>query len=188
MGATNKCNITSLVTQKVNELMYGIAPISEDAILENYAIYLGCSTVKIPVCKAPDDCSNETIVLICNLVIEEILHTATGTTHVFSVPPMDDIESYTWDYDTRIFTLASASDESSITLVVKGGIDMEYVVTPISVLAMAENGCIAIKTCYYTPNGMQCADDYMPCSNPRDLQVTNGNTCAIPKTLIVSLN
>jgi len=91
VAATNKCNINSLVETKVGELRWGVKDNSNDkAILENYMVWLNCPTYKPPICIAPDNCSNPTVVLVCNVVIADIGHTKVGEVHLFTIGGIDD--------------------------------------------------------------------------------------------------
>lgn len=196
--AVNKCNITSLVLEKLNKLKWGFSCKDNSCgIVENYLQYISkdCPTVIFSIC-FPDNCQNSAIVFNCNLKLigitgerdvdqEKIVFDLGVGDYINGLPPF----TYEWTYDEDIFDIISGSTTSpQIELQLKEDKQIELVITPIMVEITDSNGCTASKQCYLTPEGMQCANNYVPCNNPSDLEVTMIYiTCSRPKSLTVEL-
>ena len=80
--------------------------------------------------------------------------------------------TYDWTWDSSVFDLSGPLDEPQLLLTVKDGKELDAIISPVTVTVTDENGCRTTKTCYYTPDGMEC-DDYIPCSNPSNLVLIN---------------
>lgn len=190
MTVVAKCNITSLALSKLNELYWATKYKNlDDKILENYAESLGCSDMEI--CN-PSDCVNETEIFNCSLSINKISYTIDENTVTFYIADGDLVGNsppfeYMWSYDIDDFDNSGVIDIEKAVLTVKLGKELDLLVTPISIQITDKYGCKATKNCYLTPDGMQCADNYVACPNVSGLVVTNKTmNCVGVSGLIVS--
>lgn len=97
--------------------------------------------------------------------------------------------TYSWIWDTDVFTAAGPINGPQLKLAVNTGKDLEAIVSPVTVIVIdTDTNCRSEMQCYYTPDGMICDEDFVPCVNPEDLVVTLEEifTCAKPLTLTVN--
>ncbi len=176
MTVDAKCNITSFALKKLSELYWGTKYKNvDDSIIENYAESLGCGVINI--CN-PSDCVNETEILNCSLSITKISKTVEENTVTFYIEDEDLVGGtspfqYEWEFEEDDFDNSGEIDVSQAILTIKVGKRLDLLVSLISVTITDINGCIAIKNCYITPSGMQCANDYVACPNNTALAITN---------------
>ena len=188
-----KCNITYLALRKVDELFWGIKYKGiDDAILENYTNYLNCNLDSKCYDTTDEDCSNPTIVFNCSLSVNAISSIITENTIKFFIKEEDFVQgkppyTYHWTYEQNDFDNSGPIDTDESVLTVKIGKDINLLVSSINVLVTDANNCIANKTCYLTPTGMKCANDYVPCPNTTGLRIVNKTKhCVGASGLIVS--
>jgi len=187
-----KCNITSLTIKKLNQLYWGQPPDStDDAILENYLEQLGyCEGVDLIPCYE-EDCVNDPIVVDCTLAISSIQSSISENVVTFSIPSngiTNGITPYTyqWDYEEDDFILSGPIGASTLILTVKPNKNINYLTSNISVAVTDANGCTIIKSCWLTPAGMQCTEEYAACVPPTLLTVGNKTVlCGTLSSLVV---
>lgn len=183
MGVS-KCNITSLVLNKIYNLRYGVISNddveNEDLILDNYADFLNCITSSRLSCN-PDSCNNPTIEVICSLSIDKLsiddsnedssrivlFYLDLGDIHNYKEPL-----EYQWSFDESVFTVLGRINSSSIFLLLKPGKSFDVIVTPVTLLVTDSNNCRYTITCYLTPDGLECGN-YLGCPNPSNLRLIN---------------
>lgn len=177
MAVTNKCNITKYALAKYNAMKYGFS--CEDVerpILENYIVYLNCATVNIVVC-SPDNCVNDPIVNTCSLRITDInvdlaednpfVDLIFGANIVGGNAPFH----FQWSYNIDDFDVYGPTDTFSLSLKGKPGKDVSYLNSVLGVTITDRDGCTDTKSCFYTPDQMECADDFIDCPNIIDLTI-----------------
>lgn len=190
-----KCNITKYALDKLHQIQWGFKPkdkIGDDIILENYLEYLDCSTVKPYICH-PDNCVNETIILVCEVLVEGITYsiaednkTVTFSVNSDAITGATEPLTYEWTFDDDDFILASPLDQSLLVLTLQDSKQFEVLVSTVSVKITDVNGCTYTKVCYFVATVMQCGD-YTPCPNPSNLQIINKYVqCAGPQSLVVT--
>lgn len=188
-----KCNITSLALKKLNQLYWGFKPDSDisSAVIENYIEYLDCKDVKIANCYEVE-CKNDPIVVTCQLAISSIQSTINQNVVTFSIPS-DGITNgtapytYKWVYETDDFDNSGPIDVSTSVLTVKPTKKVDYLVTNIQVTVTDAKGCTATKSCWLTPTGMQCTENYVACLTNSFLTVTNKVVvCGALSSLVVT--
>ena len=184
-----KCNITLSILGKLNELHWGVRKTGLDnIILENYIEFLGFS--KMEICH-PRDCNNDTIVFTCNLNINKISKAVNENVIVFFIEDNDIIGgkvpyTYRWTYEIDDFDNSGQIDIDKATLTVKMGKKLELLVTKVSVKITDSNNCTYNKICYLTPIGLQCAENFVPCSNVTNLQIINKERCVGVSGLVIN--
>lgn len=177
MGA--KCNITALALKKINELYWGTKYKEVDnLIIQNYIQSLNCNLDSKCYDTIDEDCSNPTIVFNCSLSVVAISSLITENTIKFFIKDEDFVQGkppyqYHWTYEQDDFDNSGPIDTNESILTVKVGKDINLLVSSIRVSITDSNNCNIIKTCYLTPSGMKCADDYIPCPNTNGLRVIN---------------
>lgn len=189
MGA--KCNITSSVIEKFINLQWGIATKNVDGIiLENYIEFLACPTLDYIICN-PSDCNNNSISVTCNLSIAKITALIVDKVVTFSILNEDILNglapyTYKWEYETNDFDNSGVIDTDKSVLTVKSNKKASLLVTNIKLTITDSNNCIITKSCYLTPQGMQCINTYIPCMTITNLLVTNKRVqCVAPSGLLV---
>lgn len=193
--AVNKCNIIGLVLTKLNKLYWGFSCEDiDDKILDNYKNSLTCDTLNKTTC-FPDNCVNETVILICDLQISGISFSFDETERIitFFIPEEGITNglapySYKWTYEIDDFDQAGTIDTAQSTLALKENKQFDVLVTAISVEVTDANGCKATKNCYFVEGEIQCAEDYQPCSNVSNFVVRdNFVRCIGVSGLLVSI-
>ena len=189
-----KCNITSLTLEKLRQISWGVKGKNvDDAILENYIEQLGyCKCVELVICNEGEDCSDDVVVLTCQLAISSIQASVSENVVTFSIPNggiTNGLAPYTyqWTYELDDFTQSGPVNVETSVLTVKPNKDVDYLVTNVSVVVTDANGCTATKSCWLTPAGMQCVENYAACIPINGLTVTNKVIlCGTLRSLIVS--
>lgn len=185
-----KCNIASLAIKKLNKLHWGINISDvEDAILENYIEQLDCKDTDLIVCYE-EPCVNNPVIVNCNLAISLIQSSIFENTVTFSIPTGGITNgiapySYKWTYEVDDFTQSGPININTSTLTVKPSKDINFIISNISVEITDANGCKATKSCWITPSGMQCAENYAPCLPNSLLTVTNKTIVCSPLSSLV---
>ncbi len=173
-----KCNITGFTLEQLNKLLWGFScKVHTDAILENYAEYLNCSTVNLPICNEAD-CTNEPVILWCeDFLIESIDELplddpGPSYDYRFGITISGANNPYTcvWEYDPVIFELV-VQDNCTIKLNVKAGIVIDDVITLIKVTVTDDKNCTGTKTCNLIGGSLSCVE-YVICPNVSDLVAT----------------
>jgi hypothetical protein len=187
----NKCQITKHVIDILNSLHWGVnCRNNNNAIYDNYIGYLDCSTVLQSRCY-PDTCLNETTNLVCTMSITGIDYTigVDGITATFNINNLSGYEeplTYLWEFDNEVFTTTSSINGNTLVLTIKDDKTFDTIVSPITLTITDNNGCKVVKTCYVTPEGMVCTEEYSPCSNPKNLIIMNTFVnCQHPTGLVV---
>lgn len=151
-------------------------------IIENYIQFLACPDVDIIVC-SPDNCINETIISTCLLEITAISYERLSNIDgddiidiVFFIGTGDYSNAtlpftYSWEFNPDDFIGVEFTTDGGLKLKLKPGKNLDYLNSKITVRVTDASGCTFIKNCYYTPAGMQCADDFVDCVNPGILKV-----------------
>lgn len=176
--AVNKCNITKYGLSVVNQLYYGIGTPDEDLFIDNYIDYLQCEDMENRASCYQDTCFNPTIVIDCDIDIATISYVINDKTVTFFVAQEDltganGEVTYKWTYRSEDFDPSSPDNEAEILLTLKGDKEFEYLVTQIGVTITDADGCESTKTCYLTPEGIICIDNFAECPNPTNLQMIN---------------
>lgn len=186
-----KCNITDLVLSKLKELYWDTKANVDKDILQNYLESLGCvDYMPIPCVDVP--CSNDTIVLTCNMVVAKISKTELENTITFYIESEDFTGGtppfmYHWTYEVADFDNSGTIDTDKAILTVKLGKKLNLLVTGVTVRVTDSNGCIVTKNCFLANDVMQCANNYVACDNSTSLSITNKNKfCPGASGLIVN--
>lgn len=194
-----KCNITGLALDALSKLQWGFNCRDKScAIIENYIEYLACPNIDLIICNQENtECGNSiTTVFSCNFNLISISATLNPTDDpesdvIFDLKLVDYVGgklpfSYVWTYDTDDFDIIGENNLPQIKLKVKPDKQVELLVTQISVQITDADGCIDTKSCWLTPEGMECNINYVACSSPVDLEVISiYNECSKPKSLEV---
>lgn len=177
----NKCNITSLAIEQLNKLYWGyVCKYNSSIEYENYIQYLNCPTVKPNICH-PDNCSNPTIINVCNLALTSISYIAADTVLTFYIDPINlsgatPPISYLWTYDINDFDLISLNNTGDIiVLKLKADKILSEVVSFVEVHIIDVNGCSIDKLCALVEGEVICTDGYVPCPNVNNLTVSNSS-------------
>lgn len=186
-----KCNITSLTLEKLNQLYWGIKGRNiNDSILENYLEQLECECVELATC-SDVDCDNDTVVVTCQLSISAIQSAISENVVTFSIPDNGILNgtapyTYQWTYELDDFDPSGPINVSTSTLTVKPTKRLNFLISNVSVVVTDANGCTATKSCWLTPSGMQCAENYVACLPPSVLTVMNKTIlCGALSSLVV---
>lgn len=187
-----KCNITSSILQKLAQLKWGVnSNAIDEVIIENYVEQLACDCIDLDICH-PDNCINDTIIVTCNVQVAKISNTIVENLVTFYIQDIDltgGLAPYTyqWSFEQDDFDNSGTVDVNKAVLTVKLGKKPELLVTKITVTITDNNGCKVTKSCYMTPQGMQCLTTYKPCSTITNLKLISKNvTCVRVKSLVVT--
>lgn len=189
-----KCNILGFVLQKLEETQWGIRSCDEvdKPILEDYIGYLECPEVTPPNCYPASPCINETIEVVCDTNINKLTVSVDGAIMIYTVLPTDMVGfteplSYEWTFDTAVFVASGPVNDYQLRLSVKPGLDITTLVAPVSVKITDKYGCTSTKQCFFTPAGLQCNINYVPCVNTHNLTIVNTLIqCVGPSGLIIT--
>jgi hypothetical protein len=193
-----KCNITKLALEKIATTLWGFSCNKETdlSIVENYIEYLACPKVKLKICHEGEPCTDDGINIVnCNINIVGMSFTIIQDNGISFILDVGDVIGaklpyiYQWTFDTNVFDLATGTNATSISLFVKlkQGLDMNSIVTPITVHIIDANGCTDTKTCYKVPDGLACSINFVPCKTPHNLVIgIVHTTCKAPHKLDVS--
>lgn len=179
VGVKNKCNITGYALEQLNALYFGYqCKDNQSMILENYIQYLSCPTVVYKTC-FPDNCSNPTITNTCNIAIAGISFTKIGSIVTFFIAAEDITGAtnpllYSWGYDSTFFNIGAATNNSTLVLTLKAGVDFDSIVAGITVAVTDHNDCIGNKSCYLVGGDILCTSNYVQCPNILNLSVVSG--------------
>jgi hypothetical protein len=183
-----RCNITTDVVNKLAELQWGVkAPSIAENVMINYLEYLGWETIG----GCPAACCNETIHILCEILVNKISYTLVDNIVTFYIADGDIVKgvapfSYVWDFEEDDFDAAGPIDVEQSVLKVKLGKSPTLLVTKIIVKITDSRGCATTKSCYLTPLGMMCASNYQACLPATRLAVrSNIVVCTKLKALVV---
>jgi len=189
MPNVNKCGITDAALKELNSLYYGFGyKDNADRILENYIGFLKCPTLDYIPCYS-DNCSNPTITFVCsigvgNLVAVLDLNNNSVTFSVGNITNGNPPYTYSWVYGADLIPQSPLNTNVASFGVVTGKF-VNLIVTTIGLTITDNNGCIIVKSCYLTPDGVQC-NGFVACVTSSSLSVVNKNTsCSMPIGLIV---
>lgn len=181
MTVAAKCNITGLVLQELNKLHYGYNCKDNGlAIIENYLEFLSCPNIKLIVCNTEPYCNTTPNSFDCNFNITAISATlnpvGVEADIIFDLKVIDYAGgklplTYNWIYDEEDFDLVGSIEDSQVKLVLKEGKQLNLLITQIGVEVIDADGCGDSKYCWFVGGSMQCAYNYVPCSNATELTV-----------------
>lgn len=196
-----KCNIAKKVLQKVAIENWGLKrrfDVDRD-IIHNYVEHLNCSGISLKICEDYDEeCGKlnkaNVVDLNCNMNVTNMSYTvvSNGLNDIQFYLSIGDIVggkapyTYKWTYNTAHFDLVGNNTSDLLKVKVKAGIKVDLLISPITLEIIDANGCKDTKTCTYTPAGMKCNNNYVPCLGAKGLVVSyNYVTCAKAKNLTV---
>lgn len=193
----SKCKITEYSLSKLGELYYGVlcSNTVNSNIFINYIEHLNCKDVFVTVCD-PLDCPEPYTSFTCTLKVIALLYSQDEENNrlfKFTIPSNSiaggkEPYTYNWIYEEDDFEVTEEGINSSeLKLILKPGKVLSNLVTSIRVDVVDANGCSATRNCYLAYGSMQCGVNYVSCSNPNSLVVSNIlTTCAKPSSLILS--
>jgi hypothetical protein len=190
-----KCNIASLALENSAKLLYGFSCKDNSiAFIENYIESLACPDIILEECGSVV-CENPVVVFNCVFNVNRIaMQVVEGNTVVLTAtigngdyaggtPPF----TYQWNFDENDFEVTGPINQSQIALTPKDGKEIEDLISKITVTVTDSNGCQSVKSCWVEQGVGKCNDNYVGCTNPSDLVVTDAETyCAAPSNLIIS--
>lgn len=194
MTVAAKCNITGLVLNRLNRLQWGIACKDTSCeIIEDYIQHLNCSDTHIIPCDTDNCLDAEPVIFNCNFNITSISATLNPIGEdadiIFDLKVINYVGgllpfTYLWIYDTTDFDLIGNVTDPQIKLKLKGNKKIELLVTEIEVQITGADGCKDSKSCWLTPEGMECNVNYIPCPNTANLTASSIYTpCPKSKSL-----
>lgn len=196
-----KCNIAKQALDKYQLKQWGFAKdVKIDrSILFNYLEYIKCEGVEIIPCEDDSDCAKAVltnkVVKRCNMNLISMSVDVLGEDNqlVFSLKVGNVINGtppyvYQWIWDTdKLELVEGESTDEEVKIKPIGDADVSLMMFPIILQVTDANGCSDEKTCYYTPSGMKCNNNYVPCYPLENLVVSMINIPCYPvNNLIVN--
>jgi hypothetical protein len=184
-----KCNIASLVLEKVNAGKWGFdCKESQLGILQNYIQYLACDTVSVGEC-APQDCKWEATIFNCNFNILKTSLSVSEDNLTFSFQLGDIVGgrqpfTYLWLYDTEDFTVQGPTTQATLLLKLKPGKDLDLLVSRITMKITDADNCYDEKIVWLV-NGELINWNYTACPNPNQLVIANKITYCPPASGLI---
>lgn len=164
-------------------------------IIRGYVEGLGCPTLYLSStdCFSPsgEPCSDSSTDFICNMTVTGMDYSVhddevTATFNITDLSGYLEPLTYLWEFDTAVFVATSPVNQSTITLKLIQGKQFPYIVTPLTLTITDANRCKVKETCYLVNSNIDCTEDYVPCTNPRDLKIINKYVqCSGPSGLLV---
>lgn len=195
-----KCNIASQVLEKIKLDAWGFSKDKsiDRSILFNYAEYLNCEDVVLNPCEDDSNCAKILAglrtVKKCNMnligmtvSIEEEDNEATFFLSAGNIIGGKPPYYYQWYHDESKIELIGSNTEETVKFRPVGDAQINLMVYPIILLVADSEGCADMKTCYYTPSGVKCNNNFDPCYPVENLQVLfNYVECSKTLNLVVS--
>lgn len=186
-----KCDILAHAIERSSALRFGFRCSNDvEAVTMHYIDYLDCCTDTLGDCDKLE-CEQDIETVVCNIGIPNITSTSKDGAYKFTIDTSGILNavtplSYEWVFDSASFIAEGPINQPILFLKLKPNKSPDHLITLIKLIVSDSVGCVATKTCYITPTGMQCGN-YNYCPNPRTLTIQNRMTsCSSPSNLGVS--